>query len=253
MKAAMHASTNGHAIHPTTTNGNTSTTATVALGYVRRSKESGERTVSLDAQRVAIERYCVERGWRLVDVVTHDGISGGRRERLDRIAERVRATAARVVVTYSVDRFARDVAALLDTLRGYSRRGVELHAVGRGHVEVDSEAGFLLTGVEGLMAEAFRRSVSRKTKDALGRLREQGRRISGRAPFGYALGPDGLHLVAEPREQAALALMQQLAPGCSLRVLSAALAARGVLARNGRPFAPMTLARLTVRHRPDGQ
>jgi hypothetical protein len=82
----------------------------IALGYVRRSKESGARTVSLDDQRGRIEVYCQERGWRLTEVLADDGVSGGRRERLERLAERVTATHARAIVVYHLDRFARDLA-----------------------------------------------------------------------------------------------------------------------------------------------
>ena len=91
-----------------------------AVGYVRRSKESGERTVSLEDQRERVAAYCTERGWQLVEVLVDDGVSGGRRERLDRLAERVRA-----IVVYHLDRFARDLAGTLDYLRHFSRRGVE--------------------------------------------------------------------------------------------------------------------------------
>ena len=138
----------------------------IALGYVRRSKESSARTVSLEDQRERINAYCVEHGWQLAEVLVDDGVSGGRRERLDRIAARVRAAGARAVVVYHLDRFARDVAALLDSLRAFSRRGVELHVVGRGCIEADTASGFLVTGVEGLMAEHFRRLISEKTRDA---------------------------------------------------------------------------------------
>ena len=103
----------------------------IALGYIRRSKESGARTVSLEDQRARIEAYCEERGWRLAEVLADDGVSGGRRERLERLAERVKATHARAIVVYHLDRFARDLAATLDYLRRFSRRGVELHVVGR--------------------------------------------------------------------------------------------------------------------------
>ncbi len=56
----------------------------VALGYVRRSKESGARTVSLEDQQERIAAYCQERGWQLAEILADDGVSGGRRERLDR-------------------------------------------------------------------------------------------------------------------------------------------------------------------------
>ncbi len=127
--------------------------ALIALGYVRRNKESGARTVSLEDQRARIEAYCQERGWRLTEVLADDGVSGGRRERLERLAERVTTTHARVIVVYPLDRFERDLAATLDYLRRFSRRGVELHVVGRGQVEADTATGFIVTAVEGLAAE----------------------------------------------------------------------------------------------------
>lgn len=61
----------------------------ITLGYIRRSKESGARTVSLEDQQARIEGYCQERGWSLAEVLADDGVSGGRRERLERLAERV--------------------------------------------------------------------------------------------------------------------------------------------------------------------
>lgn len=216
----------------------------IAIGYCRRSKESTARTVSLEDQRARIEAYATEQGWTLVDVLTDDGISGGKRERLERVAERVTTTGAQRIVVYNLDRFARDVSALLDTLRAYNRRGVELHVVGRGKIDVDTANGFLVTGVEGLMAEHYRRLIGEKTKDALARLRLQGRRISGRLPYGYQLALDS-HLVAEPYEQSILGLIATLrSQGCSLRAISRRLHEAGIVARSGAPFRPSTLARL---------
>jgi len=217
-----------------------------ALGYVRRSKESTARTVSLEDQEARIAEYCVAQGWELAEVVTDDGVSGGRRERLERLNKRVRATRARAIVVYHLDRFARDLAATLDYLRQFARRGVELHVVGRGRVEADTATGFIVTAVEGLAAEHYRRVISEKTRDALARLRTRGQRISRFLPYGFQLAPDG-YLVPEPAEQAVLAQISILrAAGCSLRGISHALASQGILARNRRPFAPMTLARLVT-------
>ena len=124
-----------------------------AIGYVRRSKESGDRTVSLEDQRARIAAYCVERDWSLAETLSDDGVSGGNREHLERLAEQVEATGARAIVVYHLDRFARDLAATLDYLRRFARRGVELHVVGRGKVEADTASGFIVTAVEGLAAE----------------------------------------------------------------------------------------------------
>ncbi len=52
-----------------------STARTIALGYVRRSKESGARTISLEDQRARIGAYCRERRWSLAEVLADDGVS----------------------------------------------------------------------------------------------------------------------------------------------------------------------------------
>jgi site-specific DNA recombinase len=87
-----------------------------ALGYVRRSKASEASTVSLEDQEVRIANYCQAQGWTLAEVLVDDGVSGGRRDRLQRIQAALRRHRAHVVVCYHLDRVARDVAALLDTL-----------------------------------------------------------------------------------------------------------------------------------------
>jgi DNA invertase Pin-like site-specific DNA recombinase len=207
------------------------------------------RTVSLEDPRARIADYCQAQGWQLIEIVTDDGVNGGRQQRLARLAERVKATGVTFVVEYNLDRFCRDVAAMLDTLHAYARRGVALHVVGRGRVEVESASGFLMAGVEGLMAEHYRRLVSEKTRDALARLRAMGRRTSRFPPYGFQLAPGAL-LVPEPEEQVTLACIATLrASGLSLRAISRELAAQEILARNGQPFAATTLARL-VSNRP---
>jgi DNA invertase Pin-like site-specific DNA recombinase len=218
----------------------------IAIGYVRRSKESTERTVSLEDQRARIAAYCAERGWSLAETLADDGVSGGNRERLERLAERVKVTGAHAIVVYHLDRFARDLAATLDYLRRFARRGVELHVVGRGRVEADTASGFIVTAVEGLAAEHYRRVISEKTRDALARLRAKGRWVSRFAPYGYRIAPGG-QIVPDAVEQAVLREIVALrGASLSLRAISGALAARGRLARNGKPFAPMTLSRLVT-------
>jgi site-specific DNA recombinase len=226
----------------------TQAAAVVALGYVRRSKESSARTVSLKDQRERIAAYCVDRGWALAAVVTDDGVSGRRRERLVRLDAKVRETGASRVVIYHLDRLARDAAALLDWLERAARRGIELHVVGRGRIETQSASGYLVAGIEGVVAAHYRKVISEKTRHALARLRANGRRVSRFAPYGHRLASGG-RLVVNPKEQAVLVQIATFRRrGRSLRAISRALAARGVLARNGRPFGPSTLLGL-VRNR----
>ena len=222
-----------------------------AIGYVRRSKESDTKTVSLEGQTEKITSYCNEKGLKVAQIVTDDGVSGGDRDRLERLETVVRRHKAQAVVVYHLDRFARDVAALLDNLRAYRQRGVKLHVVGRGEIEVDTATGFLITGVEGLMAEHFRRLIREKTKDALARLKAKGRKFSRIVPYGYRVTQDGVHLEPDPKEQEVIEIIWT-ATG-SVRSISKKLAAKGILARNGRPFSPASLWRIvssrTIRNR----
>ena len=45
----------------------------------------------LDEQVARIRAYCADQGWTVSEMVTDDGVSGGRRERLARLADRVKA------------------------------------------------------------------------------------------------------------------------------------------------------------------
>ena len=151
-----------------------------------------------------------------------------------------------MVVCYHLDRVARDVAALLDTLKAWSRRGVELHVVGRGQIEAETTTGLLMTGIEGLLAEHYLKVISEKSRDALARLRAKGRRVSRFPPYGSALGPGG-RLVTNQKEAGSPRCDRRLwASGRSLRAIARDLADRGILARSGRPFAPSTLWPLVV-------
>ncbi len=85
------------------------------IAYVRRSKESGARTVSLADQETRVRAYAESQSWAVAAVLVDDGVSGGRREGFDRIRAAVTTYRARAVVVYRLDRFARDVAGLLET------------------------------------------------------------------------------------------------------------------------------------------
>src|SRR5712691_10935177 len=122
-------------------------------------------------------------------------------------------------------------AASSDALRSYARAGIELHVVGRGKVDVTSASGFLLTGIEGLMAEHYRRVIGEKTRDALERRRLQGRRYSRVPPYGFVVAADG-SLAAEEVLRLIASLTKLRPAGLSLRALTRAMAARGAVSRS---------------------
>lgn len=159
----------------------------IAIAYLRRSKKSDERTVSLDEQRRAVLEYAEKNGFQLnaARCIVDDGVSGGKRERFERIWSYIKASDAQIVIVYQLDRFARDVAGMLDTLRKMSKRGIDFHVIDRGKVEVDTANGFLVTSVEGVMHEHYRRFIAEKTRKALRFLRLKGQRYCNKSPLGY--------------------------------------------------------------------
>jgi DNA invertase Pin-like site-specific DNA recombinase len=223
-----------------------------ALGYVRRSVESEGRVgaASLEDQAARIAEYARAKGWELVDTVTDNGVSGGKRERFGRLDGRLRATGARRLICYHADRLARDTAGLLDWLDRWTRRGVEVHTVERGRLETRSASNFLLVGVEAVASEHFRRLVAEKTADAMHRLRLRGQRISGLPPYGWRFFAGGT-LAPVPAEQQTLVRIRALrGRGLGVKRIIRALTEAGVMARSGQPFQRSTvrgiLARLEV-------
>src|SRR5262245_14433794 len=211
---------------------------TIAIGYIRRSHASDERTVSLHAQRAAVERYAAERGWAVAAVVEHDGVSGAKRSRFDALNAAVKQHKANRVIAYHLDRVARDAAALLDWCASAAKRGIELHIVGRGQVETMSSAGYLGVGVEALVAAHHRLVTGEKTRAALAHLRSQGRRWANTPPYGSRWDPAG-RVESDTVEAAVVARARALrAEGRTLREISAAL---GPVSRAGTMLSPETI------------
>lgn len=216
-----------------------------ALTYTRRSHESNERTVSLVKQFEACEQYVREQGWFLAAHIRHDGRSGGDLTRFQDIDQAVWKHRITRIVVYNADRLARDTEAFLHWVREWARHGIEVHVVGRGKIEIDTAAGFLTNGIESLIAEHYRRVTGEKTKDALAKLKANGKRYSRWSPFGYTY--ENGELVEHEGEQQIILKIIKLSVNRSLRKLSEDLARQGICARNGRAFAPSTLKKIIER------
>jgi DNA invertase Pin-like site-specific DNA recombinase len=98
-------------------------------------------------------------------------------------------------------------------------------------------------------AAQYERALIRgRTKAALAVKRERGERISRHVPYGFRLAEDGVRLVADEAEQGVIAIVRELhAAGMSERGIVAALAARGLVSRAGKPFAKTQVHNLLVR------
>jgi hypothetical protein len=83
------------------------------------------------------------------------------------------------------------------------------------------------------------------TRNALASIRASGRKTGGNVPYGYTVDADGRTLVVCEPECRAIATVRELRlRGLSLRKVSKALAERGMLNRDGRPFNAKSIANL---------
>jgi DNA invertase Pin-like site-specific DNA recombinase len=156
--------------------------------YLRRSKESEDKTVSLAVQEQACREYATRNNLAVVAILADDGVSGTIRYRFEAIRDNVAYYSAKHIIFYSLDRFGRDIAGLLDELKAYEKAGVTIHCTTQNkEISTAKAHEFLAVGVEALMAEHYSRLISEKTKDAMKRLKEQGRRRSRYLPVGTRL------------------------------------------------------------------
>lgn len=203
----------------------------LTLGYIRRSKKSDDKVVSVKQQEEKIAAYCATNGLQLVECVVHDGVSGGKRSRFDVIERRRVAVSAMAIVFYDLDRLARDDVGMLSYIERMVEIGVQLHETGLGQVDYRTAEGIFLTQVRGAANEFQKNITSRKTRHALAHLKSQGRRYTNIPPLGYCYR-DG-SIVPDPLEQVALRIIERCAaiPGCGARRTRAELKRQGYSGR----------------------
>ncbi len=182
----------------------------LVVSYVRVSTESQD--LGPDAQREAIERWCAVNGAEHLASYEDLGVSGAtpidRRPGLLAAVERLRELGATVLLVAKRDRLARDVMVSAVVERLVERSGGRvLAADGTGNGS-GPEAQLMRTLIDAF-AQYERALIRARTKSALAVKRGRGER-TGRLPFGFQLGADGVHLEPEPREQAALERMRAL-------------------------------------------
>jgi len=191
---------------------------------------------------IGLDSPCVEAG-------EDHGISGGADldNRLGLIAAlgELRALGAGVLVVAKRDRLARDVyvAATIERALAQTRARV-VTADGTANGDTPADA-FMRTILDG--AAAYERALIRaRTRGALAAKRARGER-TGALPYGFVLASDGTRLVEEPAEQAVLAVVRDLRrAGLSIRAIVAELAARQLVSRAGRSFAPTQIHRMVA-------
>ncbi|WP_264377819.1 MULTISPECIES: recombinase family protein [unclassified Wolbachia] len=158
--------------------------------YTRKSNEDGleQKFNSLDAQRVACEKYIKSReGWVVLPKRYDDGgFSGKNLERpaIRELFEDVKAGEVDCVVVYTLDRLSRETKDSIEVTSFFRRHRVNFVAVTQIFDNNTPMGKFVQTVLSGA-AQLEREMIVERVKNKIATSKEQGLWMGGTLPFGY--------------------------------------------------------------------
>lgn len=221
-----------------------------AIGYIRVSTEQqAEQGVSLEAQQARIAAYCLANGLELVAVYSDAGLSGKKasnRPELQNALEHV-CRESGILVVYSLSRLARSVADTLAISDRLQRAGAELASLSE-RIDTSSAGGRMVFTMLAAFSQFERDLTAERTASALQHKKSKSERV-GTVPFGFQLADDGIALIPDAAEQAAIALIQRRREaGATLQTICSELEAAGISTKKGKSkWTPKVVADLARR------
>ena len=202
-----------------------------AYGYARVSTTGQQdEGVSLAHQQERIRAWCVANGHQLVSLAVETG-SGARADNRVELQRTISAACAAgregIVVVYSLSRFSRSVRDTLAMADRLDRAGANLASLSE-NLDTSSAVGRMIFKLLSTLNEFERDLLAERTANALGHMRRQGVRISGRVPLGNRLAADAITLLPDADGQAAVARIVELrTAGRSLNAIAAEMRREG--------------------------
>jgi len=177
--------------------------AVASYSRVSTTRQSDEG-MSLELQRRSIANYCAALGWPEPLVYEDAGVSAykddiAHRPAFARLLADAEAGALGTIVVASLDRWARKLRVIDDTLRRLDRAGVALISL-REHLDYSTAVGKLTINMLGAIAQHTSDDRSESARRIHADLKSQGKLSSGRPPWGAIVGDDG-RLAVNPATQ----------------------------------------------------
>lgn len=156
-----------------------------AYGYGRFST-SRQREESIEAQEIAIKKYCEQHNIKLVHFFADRGLSGTTDDREEFQAMLKEADKGKVdyVIIHKLDRFARNRYDSAIVRKRLADHGIKLISV-LEHFDEDSPEDVILMSVLEGMAEYYSKNLSREVKKGMYRNVDKGKYNGGFLPYGY--------------------------------------------------------------------
>ena len=201
------------------------------IAYRRVShEEQAESGLGLEAQSAAIEKHL---GHAPDMDFTDEGISGSRADRPGLLAALESLKRGDVLIVAKRDRLARDVFLSCWIEKECKKRGASIASVAGEGTDSDEPAAVLMRRMVDAFSEYERLIIGQRTSAAMQRKRARGE-TTGNAPYGYRVSTDGIHLEANPDEQAVIQIIIELRQaGYSTRAIASEMNAQGYRTRRG--------------------
>src|SRR5271157_5914450 len=159
-----------------------------AVAYVRVSDASQIEGHSLDAQERLFQELCKNRGWEPIRIYREEGKSAhveaiARRPVFRKLLDDVAKHDFDVIVVHTLDRWARNLKVMLESLSILAKHNVSLASISE-NIDYTSPQGKLFTQMLGSFAEYFSESLGTHVKKGLDQRAFEGKHTGG-IPFGY--------------------------------------------------------------------
>jgi DNA invertase Pin-like site-specific DNA recombinase len=169
------------------------------IGYIRVSTAAQvESGAGLEAQKQAIQAEADRRGWRLIDIVVDEGLSGKTMNRpgMRGALEMLQKGEADALMASKLDRLSRSVKDFAEMMDQARRYGWHLIALDLG-VDTSTPAGEAMANVMATFAQFERRMIGMRTREGLAVKKAQGVILG--APV--AIGGDAQAMILDMRRQ----------------------------------------------------
>jgi site-specific DNA recombinase len=218
---------------------------TPCFAYVRVSTaKQREHSVSLEAQREAIERYAARNGLVITEWFSESQTAAKRgRKEFNRIIRLLRQGKARGVIVHKIDRSARNLKDWADFAE-LTDRGVAVHFAAEA-LDLSSRGGRLSADIQAVVAADYIRNLRQEAvKGIRGRLRQG--LFPGRAPLGYLDNGSGKVKTIDPvRGPLVRDLFERYATGrYSLEALVTLMTKKGLTNTTGGAITKNTLSKV---------
>lgn len=221
-----------------------------AVGYVRVSTD-GQVTdgVSLDAQQARIRAWCEANGYTVAGLHIDAGLSGSRSDNRPALQTALNEACHHkaAFIVYSLSRLARSTKDAIVISERLAKAGADLVSLSE-RIDTTTAAGKMVFRMLAVLAEFERDQIAERTKGAMSHMRNEGKRISGRLPYGYDLSMDGVNLVPNTKEQEGLRLILAMRKaGKGRRLIAAALREQGITTKTGTTWSPQAVGAILKR------